>query len=109
MKIINIAGSAILSILPRFLPGDFNLITLTLYNELTKEVSSVNLANKELVGDYLELTFDNSTRKEGERYSFTVYNSTDIIYKGKLMVTDKSLEEIQDYEITQITNKKLKI
>ena len=108
MKIINIAESVILTILPRFLPGDFNLITLTLYNELTKEISTVNLINKEMVGDYLELKFNNSTRKEGERYSFTV-NSTNTMYKGKLMVTNKSLEEIQDYEITQIINKKLKI
>lgn len=71
--------------------------TLTLKNKSTRKTSTVSVT-KGIDGDFMRLTGTFSL-KEGEQYSFTVKDGSDIIYRGLIFCTDQT--ELDKYFINK--------
>jgi predicted small secreted protein len=71
--------------------------TLTLKNKSTRKTSTVSVA-KTTEGEFMKLTGTFSL-KEGEQYSFTVKDGSDIIYRGLIFCTDQT--ELDKYFINK--------
>lgn len=81
----------------RFIPRLYALIatTLELTNEATKEVTTLahTIAGAESI---LSLIFDYNFT-EGDRFQLKLYDSTDVIYRGRILATD---QDKQEYDTT---------
>jgi predicted small secreted protein len=71
--------------------------TLTLKNKSTRKTSTVSVT-KTTEGEFMKLTGTFSL-KEGEQYSFTVKDGSDIIYRGLIFCTDQT--ELDKYFINK--------
>jgi len=71
--------------------------TLILKNKSTRNTSTVSVT-KDTEGDFMKLTGEFSL-KEGEQYSFTVKDNSDIIYRGLIFCTEQT--ELDKYFINK--------
>lgn len=88
------SGSQSIYIAPR---KDAISPTLTLKNKSTRKTSTVSVT-KGIDGEFMRLTGIFSL-KEGEQYSFTVKDGSDIIYRGLIFCTDQT--ELDKYFINK--------
>lgn len=81
----------------RFIPRAYVLIatTLEITNESNKEVTALEhiIAGTEGI---LSLIFDYNF-SEGDRFQLKLYDSTDVIYRGRILATD---QDKQEYDTT---------
>lgn len=76
----------IVKVIPRFYPSDE--ITVELYNETNKEKTIV--ANNYIVVDG-NIFFDfDYTFTDGQKFQIKIYNSTGVIFRGKLIATSQT-------------------
>ena len=82
-----------ISLVPRYYPDD--VVTLTLFNESTKE-NIVIPNNYTVLNGLFTIQFDyNFTNKD--KFSFKI-EENEVIFRGKLLITEQGT---QDYKITK--------
>ncbi len=81
-----------LVLIPRYTPT--NSITFTLFNEATKESETVSNSYSVTDGK-LSLSFT-YTFTENDKRVITLEEGTEVVYRGKLIVTDQDSQEYKE-------------
>lgn len=92
--------------LPRITPSVDDTLVVTLTRELNDDVITPEF-EWGFIDNYVRLVLDDAGFVVGEKYAIKVVNNDEIIYKGKLLVTDIATD-VQNYTKTNIVNGKLK-
>lgn len=80
-----------IKVIPRLYPTE--TLILLLYNEATKVTET--LSNLYLVQDgYLYIDFE-KVFNENDKYKITIYQDTEVIYRGKIKATSQNTQEYQ--------------
>lgn len=101
------SGCYEIKLIPRILPNEGEILRVNLRNELTGDIQVVdNYFNYH--DNYFNLYLTNVDLSFEGKYVIDIILNDVIIYKGKLFVTNKNREDIQDYQVTKKINNKLK-
>jgi predicted nucleic acid-binding protein len=90
----------------RFIPREYKATTIVLVNEMTNETTTIS-SDFYKDGYYLftSTTFD---LKEGNFYTLTIKNNTDVVYKDKIFCTNQVIANFSindgEYVANQTTN-----
>lgn len=109
MKILYIENTAhTFTIVPRILPNLGDILSITMRNELTDEISEIG-HNFDYNNNYFTLTITGSTVPNffqlHNKYEISMLRDSSVIYSGKMVVLSNS-ESVQDFKLTEITNSK---
>lgn len=94
-------------IIPRIFPNVGDELILTVRNEITNVISNPPFT-WEYIDNYFNLIVNTTNLDVDNKYELKVTREGVMIYKGKLLITDKTQAEIQNYQHTTITNNKIK-
>lgn len=78
-----------ITLIPRFDTDE--LLTLILYNEVTKTESTVNNTHKTVNGNIV-ITYD-FTFSDKDKYQIKILDGDDVVYRGKIIATTQSVQE----------------
>jgi predicted nucleic acid-binding protein len=90
----------------KFIPRQYKATTIVLVNEMTNETTTISSDfYKDSYYLYTTTTFD---LKEGNFYTLTIKNNTDVVYKDKIFCTNQVIADYTindgEYVANQTTN-----
>lgn len=105
MKVLFLDTPLIFKLIPRKYPDVTDTLTLELRNENTNLIITPTISF--LVADKLSITVleQHSDFKTQNKYEITLLNSSEIIYKGKLIVLEQGTD-LQNYNYGSQTTSK---
>lgn len=80
-----------ITLIPRFDTDE--LLTLILYNEVTKTETTVTNTHQTVNGN-LVITYD-FTYENKDRYQIKILEGNDIVYRGKIIATDQTTQDFK--------------
>lgn len=90
----------------KFIPRIYKATTLVLVNEMTNE--STTITPDFYIDGYYLYTKTSFNLKEGNFYTLTVLNNTDVVYKDKIFCTNQVIADYtinkDEYVANQTTN-----